>query len=101
MRGLTETKVREKNNLKSLFQDKFANKDWNMCLEENSITLGQCVYGCNGNDHCEEDCLYRTGSNPLKNRPLALNDPTSSASCMDLSVRIHKKIQNEPTRVSM
>ena len=33
-----------------------------MCLEENSITLGQCVYGCNGNDHCEEDCLYRTGS---------------------------------------
>ena len=37
-----------------------------MCLEENSITLGQCVYGCNGNDHCEEDCLYRNRFNPLK-----------------------------------
>ena len=33
------------------------NQDWNRCINENSLTLGRCVYKCENNQQCEDDCL--------------------------------------------
>ena len=35
------------------------NQDWNRCIDDNSLTLGRCVYNCNNNEQCEDDCLAR------------------------------------------
>ena len=35
------------------------NEDWNRCIDDNSLTLGRCVYNCQDNDQCENDCLAR------------------------------------------
>ena len=35
------------------------NQDWNRCIDDNSLTLGRCVYNCQNNEQCEEDCLAR------------------------------------------
>ena len=33
------------------------NQDWNRCIDDNSLTLGRCVYKCDNDDQCEDDCL--------------------------------------------
>ena len=33
------------------------NEDWNRCIDDNSLTLGRCVYNCQDNEMCEDDCL--------------------------------------------
>ena len=35
------------------------NQDWNRCIDDNSLTLGRCVYNCENNEQCENDCLAR------------------------------------------
>ena len=35
------------------------NQDWNRCIDDNSLTLGRCVYNCQNNEQCEDDCLAR------------------------------------------
>ena len=35
------------------------NQDWNRCIDDNSLTLGRCVYNCENNEQCEDDCLAR------------------------------------------
>ena len=35
------------------------NQEWNRCIDENSLTLGRCVYDCQNNEQCEDDCLAR------------------------------------------
>ena len=35
------------------------NEDWNRCIDDNSLTLGRCVYNCQDSDQCENDCLVR------------------------------------------
>ena len=35
------------------------NQDWNRCIDDNSLTLGRCVYNCQNNEQCEDDCLVR------------------------------------------
>ena len=35
------------------------NQEWNRCIDENSLTLGRCVYNCQNNQLCEDDCLFR------------------------------------------
>ena len=34
-----------------------SNREWNMCIDNNGITMGRCVNACNGNAACEIDCL--------------------------------------------
>ena len=34
-----------------------SNKDWNDCIDANSITMGRCVHACNGDESCENACL--------------------------------------------
>ena len=35
------------------------NPDWNRCIDENSLKLGRCIYACENNQECEDDCLSR------------------------------------------
>jgi len=35
------------------------NPDWNRCIDDNSLKLGRCVYNCENNEQCEDDCLDR------------------------------------------
>ena len=35
------------------------NPDWNRCIDDNSLKLGRCVYACENNQECEDDCLSR------------------------------------------
>ena len=35
---------------------KETNENWKKCLEENSLEVGRCLYGCQGNTDCESDC---------------------------------------------
>ena len=35
------------------------NPDWNRCIDDNSLKLGRCVYACENNLECEDDCLSR------------------------------------------
>ena len=35
------------------------NEDWNRCIDDNSLTLGRCVYNCQNNEQCEDDCVAR------------------------------------------
>ena len=35
------------------------NQEWNRCIDENSLKLGRCVYNCQSNQQCEDDCLSR------------------------------------------
>ena len=35
------------------------NPDWNRCIDDNSQKLGRCVYACENNQDCEDDCLSR------------------------------------------
>ena len=35
------------------------NQNWNRCIDDNSLTLGRCVYHCQNNEQCEDDCLAR------------------------------------------
>ena len=35
------------------------NPDWNRCIDENSLKLGRCIYNCENNEDCENDCINR------------------------------------------
>ena len=35
------------------------NHEWNRCIDDNSLALGRCVYDCENNVQCEDDCLAR------------------------------------------
>ena len=35
------------------------NQDWNRCIDDNSLNLGRCVYNCENNEQCEDECLAR------------------------------------------
>ena len=41
----------------TLTQNIESNPDWNDCIDANSITMGRCVHGCDGDESCENDCL--------------------------------------------
>ena len=41
------------------------NPDWNRCIDDNSLKLGRCVYACENNEECEDDCLSRFKSRQL------------------------------------
>ena len=38
-------------------QDYRNNNEWNRCIDENSITWGRCIYDCDGNEQCEDQCV--------------------------------------------
>ena len=40
-----------------IFKDLEANKHWNICIDDNGATLGRCVYACDSNESCENECL--------------------------------------------
>ena len=33
------------------------NVNWNVCIDENGSKLGRCIYACNNNDDCEDQCV--------------------------------------------
>ena len=39
------------------WQDKRSNNEWNRCIDENSIFWGRCIYDCDGDDQCENQCV--------------------------------------------
>ena len=39
------------------FQEKETNADWNDCIDDNGSKLGRCIYSCNNNDTCEDQCV--------------------------------------------
>ena len=36
---------------------KEANGDWNVCIDDNGSKLGRCIYACNNDDACEDQCV--------------------------------------------
>ena len=34
-----------------------SNRDWNVCIDSNSLTMGRCVHACNDDQICENECL--------------------------------------------
>ena len=42
------------------------NEDWNICIDQNSLTLGRCVYECKGNESCQLDCAKRFDTRQLE-----------------------------------
>ena len=48
-----------------MLQEKESNGDWNICIDENGSKLGRCIYACNNNDACEDQCVeqFKTRQN--------------------------------------
>ena len=40
-----------------IIKDLETNQDWNICIDDNGATLGRCIYACDGNKSCEDNCL--------------------------------------------
>ena len=40
-----------------IFKERESNEEWNRCLDSNSLILGRCVYGCDGNEECKDQCV--------------------------------------------
>ena len=38
-------------------QDVTENVNWNKCLDVNGMSLARCIYNCNDNGDCEDDCV--------------------------------------------
>ena len=39
------------------FQDVTQNADWNKCLDVNGMSLARCIYNCEDNGGCENECV--------------------------------------------
>ena len=39
------------------FQDVNENANWNQCLDVNGASLARCIYNCNDNGDCEDECV--------------------------------------------
>ena len=40
-----------------IFQEKEANGDWNICIDDNGSKLGRCINACNNDHACEDQCV--------------------------------------------
>ena len=40
-----------------VFQDVTENANWNQCLDVNGASLARCIYNCNDNGGCEDECV--------------------------------------------
>ena len=51
--------MRNLNTFKDLiiFKDLETNQDWNICIDDNGSKLGRCIYACNNDDACEDQCV--------------------------------------------
>ena len=38
-------------------QDVTENANWNQCLDVNGASLARCIYNCNDNSDCEDECV--------------------------------------------
>ena len=38
-------------------QDVTGNANWNKCLDVNGMSLARCIYNCEDNDDCEDECV--------------------------------------------
>ena len=45
-------------NLRTIFQDVTENVNWNKCLDDIGMSLGRCIYKCQNNSDCENDCVF-------------------------------------------
>ena len=34
-----------------------SNSNWNTCIDLNSIAMGRCVYACQDDESCENECV--------------------------------------------
>ena len=39
------------------FQARESNTQWNRCIDDNSLSLGRCIYQCQNHELCEVGCL--------------------------------------------
>ena len=39
------------------FQDVTQNVNWNKCLDVNGMSLARCIYNCEDNGDCENECV--------------------------------------------
>ena len=43
--------------LTEVSQDVTENENWNNCLDVNGMSLARCIYNCEDNGDCENDCV--------------------------------------------